>query len=261
MSITKKMRFEVFKRDSFTCQYCGKSAPDVVLNADHIDPKANGGTDDIMNLITSCFDCNQGKKDRTLNDTTVIQKRKRQLDELQTRREQLEMLMEWQQGLSSLNDETLEAMHSLWRQLAKGYRLGESGLTILAKWIKKYDLIELADAMRISTDQYLIYPKVQEGDTKATAESVEKAFDYVPRIISNKKKMEAKPYLKELYYVRGILKRRLSYVNDWKSLDLLETAYLAGATVEELTEVAKTVRNWTIFVATMSSLINQEDAE
>lgn len=30
-SIGKKTRFEVFKRDSFTCQYCGQKAPDVIL--------------------------------------------------------------------------------------------------------------------------------------------------------------------------------------------------------------------------------------
>lgn len=30
-SISKKLRFEVFKRDGFTCQYCGRMAPDVVL--------------------------------------------------------------------------------------------------------------------------------------------------------------------------------------------------------------------------------------
>lgn len=29
--ISKKIRFEVFKRDGFTCQYCGRMAPDVVL--------------------------------------------------------------------------------------------------------------------------------------------------------------------------------------------------------------------------------------
>ncbi len=34
-SISKKIRFEIFKRDAFSCQYCGKSAPDVIL---HIDP-------------------------------------------------------------------------------------------------------------------------------------------------------------------------------------------------------------------------------
>jgi len=30
-TISKKIRFEVFKRDSFTCQYCGKSAPEIIL--------------------------------------------------------------------------------------------------------------------------------------------------------------------------------------------------------------------------------------
>ena len=51
-SISKKNRFEVFKRDSFTCQYCGASAPDVLLEVDHIKPVASGGTNDILNLIT-----------------------------------------------------------------------------------------------------------------------------------------------------------------------------------------------------------------
>jgi len=36
MAISKRDRFEVFKRDKFTCQYCGKAAPDVVLHIDHI---------------------------------------------------------------------------------------------------------------------------------------------------------------------------------------------------------------------------------
>ena len=62
--LSKKTRFEVFKRDSFKCQYCGKSAPEVVLNVDHIVPVAADGKNDIMNLITSCFDCNSGKSDR-----------------------------------------------------------------------------------------------------------------------------------------------------------------------------------------------------
>jgi 5-methylcytosine-specific restriction endonuclease McrA len=60
-AIPKKLRFEVFKRDSFTCQYCGKSAPDIILEVDHIHPVSRGGEEDITNLITSCFDCNRGK--------------------------------------------------------------------------------------------------------------------------------------------------------------------------------------------------------
>lgn len=61
MSISKKIRFEVFKRDNFTCQYCGKSSPNVVLELDHIIPKAEDGDDNFENLTTSCFDCNRGK--------------------------------------------------------------------------------------------------------------------------------------------------------------------------------------------------------
>lgn len=60
-AISKKTRFEVFKRDSFTCQYCGAHPPESILEPDHINPVCNGGGNDLNNLITSCFDCNRGK--------------------------------------------------------------------------------------------------------------------------------------------------------------------------------------------------------
>ena len=65
-ALSKKTRFEIFKRDLFTCQYCGATPPDVVLEVDHIMPVAGGGTNDEMNLITSCVDCNRGKGKREL---------------------------------------------------------------------------------------------------------------------------------------------------------------------------------------------------
>lgn len=61
MAISKTVRFEVFKRDSFTCGYCGRTPPSVVLEVDHVDPRSRGGSGDINNLITACFDCNRGK--------------------------------------------------------------------------------------------------------------------------------------------------------------------------------------------------------
>lgn len=70
-STGKRLRFEVFKRDYFTCQYCGAQPPDAVLVVDHIVPVAAGGTSTIDNLITACEPCNQGKADKPLGDRMV----------------------------------------------------------------------------------------------------------------------------------------------------------------------------------------------
>lgn len=60
-SISKKRRFDIFKRDAFTCQYCGRKPPAVVLELEHVIPVCEGGADDDTNLLCSCFDCNRGK--------------------------------------------------------------------------------------------------------------------------------------------------------------------------------------------------------
>lgn len=60
-SLSKKTRFEVFKRDGFKCQYCGAHPPSVLLHVDHIKPVADGGKNDEDNLITACESCNLGK--------------------------------------------------------------------------------------------------------------------------------------------------------------------------------------------------------
>lgn len=66
-AISKRVRFEVFKRDAFTCQYCGAHPPGALLHIDHIEAVANGGLNDIDNLITACEPCNLGKGARPLN--------------------------------------------------------------------------------------------------------------------------------------------------------------------------------------------------
>jgi hypothetical protein len=61
VAISKRQRFDIFNRDSFTCRYCGKTPPNVLLVVDHIIPISKGGTNDSDNLATSCEQCNQGK--------------------------------------------------------------------------------------------------------------------------------------------------------------------------------------------------------
>ena len=59
--LSKRTRFEVFKRDDFQCAYCGRRPPEIVLHVDHIVPVAEGGGDDFANLLTACDECNLGK--------------------------------------------------------------------------------------------------------------------------------------------------------------------------------------------------------
>lgn len=66
-AISTRRRFEVFKRDRFTCQYCGAHPPAVILHCDHIIPVAEGGTNDETNLTTACENCNLGKSDVPLS--------------------------------------------------------------------------------------------------------------------------------------------------------------------------------------------------
>lgn len=59
--ISKKMRFYIFARDNFTCQYCRSTQKE--LHVDHIKPVSRGGDNSEKNLITACADCNLGKLD------------------------------------------------------------------------------------------------------------------------------------------------------------------------------------------------------
>lgn len=56
-----KLRWQVLARDSFACVYCGRRPPEVALEVDHRHSIADGGSDELINLCTSCQDCNRGK--------------------------------------------------------------------------------------------------------------------------------------------------------------------------------------------------------
>lgn len=59
--ITKKLRFEILKRDGFRCRYCGKISKAAQLHVDHIHPRDLGGSDSPTNLATACIECNIAK--------------------------------------------------------------------------------------------------------------------------------------------------------------------------------------------------------
>lgn len=61
MAVSPTLRFQILRRDNHTCQSCGRSAPEVKLQVDHVIPEALGGPTEATNLRALCEDCNRGK--------------------------------------------------------------------------------------------------------------------------------------------------------------------------------------------------------
>lgn len=199
--ISKRIRFEVFKRDSFTCQYCGKKSPDVVLEVDHVEPVSKGGKTVMLNLVTSCFHCNRGKSNIKLSDTSVIEKQKKALIELQEKQEQLKMLLKWRSGLLNIETQELQGVQDAWTSLTT-YHLNDVGIATIKKLLKQFGLRAILESMDIIT-KYLVY-----RDSKITHESVEVAF----------KKMRGVCYIRSLpedkrkeYQILGSIRLTMKY--------------------------------------------------
>ena len=71
MAVSKRLRYEILRRDNHACRYCGGAAPDVKLRVDHAIPVALGGGDEPGNLVTSCEPCNSGKTSTAPDQRTV----------------------------------------------------------------------------------------------------------------------------------------------------------------------------------------------
>jgi hypothetical protein len=253
--IPKSVRFEVFKRDSFRCQYCGATAPEVLLQIDHIAPVSKGGTNDIVNLLTSCAACNAGKSDRTLDDNTAVVKSRRQMEELQERREQLEMMMAWREGLRDVQEESVGRVCDYWHRVAPGYTCTGNAKADVAKWIRQFSIAEVCHAMDIAAEQYLSF----KNDGAATAESWDTAFAKIPGICIVDRASVAEPDLKDIYYIRGIVRKRLDgrYFDGHKCLEWLRCARSWDVPIEDLRALAKRITSWTRFVDAVCDAIDE----
>ena len=242
--ISKSTRFEVFKRDSFTCQYCGKRAPDVVLEVDHINPVSKGGDNDISNLITACFDCNRGKRDKKLTENQAIKKQKEELDKLNQRREQLEMMAQWRAELIDIeNEEADKIMKLVSDSLGLNSKLTDTGRTKMKRLIKKYGFDEVLESSIIAYEQY----------------DINIAFSKIEPIIKNKKMQQEHPEMKDLFYIRAIVKNKFSYYDLNTAIMLLKKCYELGATIDSLKDFTRNCSNWTQWKNGLNEFIEENE--
>ena len=61
----KFSRVNIYARDNYKCQYCGKKAPISELTYDHVVPRSQGGLTEWTNIVTCCYLCNRKKGGQT----------------------------------------------------------------------------------------------------------------------------------------------------------------------------------------------------
>lgn len=178
MGVSKSLRFEVFARDSFTCQYCGRRPPEVVLEVDHIHPQSKGGEDVIINLITACWDCNRGKSAKVISE--VAPRPDADLAFLKTQQEIVEVqrFLEARKKLAAVQDELCESLKDVWQE----YLTEDTAPTnaVLLPWIEKYGAEEISEAIAAAGKAYL-------RDQFHGYNKFEKIIKYVGAILRNRK--------------------------------------------------------------------------
>lgn len=201
--ISKKVRFSVFKRDNFTCKYCGKRSPDVVLEIDHIIPVVDGGTNDTINLTTACFDCNRGKGKERLELNQVVDKQKEEIDFILEKNAQLEELVRHLQDIQ----DTVEIEHQIFvKEYARliHYNVYDcftdeqynARRAVLLKGIKKYGIDEIIECLNISYNQY--FEKHEE----------KYFFDMIFKIAKCREQHKKNPNLKNVYLIKAIMEKK-----------------------------------------------------
>lgn len=149
--IGKKLRFDIFKRDGFKCQYCGATPPMVVLHVDHIRPVADGGGNEATNLVTSCSCCNLGKGARSL--TAVPKSLSQKAAEVAEREEQLAgyaAIME--AARQRVEDDTWRAIEHLVGTSAP--KCNERQFASVSRFVEELGVYEVLDAAEVARRRF-----------------------------------------------------------------------------------------------------------
>lgn len=147
--VGKKLRFDVFKRDGFQCQYCGSCPPEVVLEVDHIKPVSKGGTNQVDNMITACFDCNRGKSNGLLevSPETIAEKAER----MEEKREQLKAFERLQRAERRRQDKAIDKLEGIFKNYHSNRGFTDKFKNDIRRhFLPRISVFQLEDAMEIA---------------------------------------------------------------------------------------------------------------
>ncbi len=126
--VPKRVRFEVLRRDNYTCRYCRST--DNPLTIDHVIPDVLGGSNDPSNLVAACKDCNAGKASSSPDEATVAQVSEEQLRWARAVRLAASRALAEQEAMI----ERLGPFFDYWYEFVPGYRRGNPAWEMPGDW-------------------------------------------------------------------------------------------------------------------------------
>lgn len=150
-TISVRARFEIFKRDSFTCQYCRSRPPQVVLNVDHIIPVSDRGDNHTTNLTTACEACNSGKSNIPLSSMPASLEA--MAEEAAERRAQMEACAAFlQKDREAFEDDCWAVADHLKRDASRGY--SSHNFRSVKMFVRRLGYARTLDAAQIAADRW-----------------------------------------------------------------------------------------------------------
>jgi hypothetical protein len=151
-AISRRLRFEILRRDSNTCRYC--HATDTPLVIDHVLPVALGGTDDPSNLVAACKDCNAGKTSTSPDAALVAQ-----VDEDAVRwAAAMRLARDRALAAREAREQELAPLFDCWYHFVPSYKIGDWRWELPSNWAEVVgglldaglSAVLMGDAMRIA---------------------------------------------------------------------------------------------------------------
>ena len=146
VNISKRTRFEIFKRDGFRCVYCGATPLQKPLHVDHVVPQAEGGASKPSNLVTACADCNLGKAAVPLEQKRFAPKIATQAD-----KDHAQQILEYlaiQREVEAAKTKVADVVADRWEEVIGP--LSQEMYSRLAGHLSRWPLAKLEEAMQIT---------------------------------------------------------------------------------------------------------------
>ena len=248
----KRVKYEVFEKDSFKCQSCGMGTPNVTLQLIRIqDTQHNDEWLDIAFLSTSCKICEKKKSgvdEKNPNNFMSV-------DELEERLQQLKMLINWRKGMLNIRKQQLNNLIAYWENKITDFQTNNDQKKYLAAYISKYSSDEIRSAMDMAVDKFIQFC----DDGTLDKNSILIAFSKIPEICQTKTEIVNAHESDGLQRIHNQLEHSINgFFDSNRATQWLNYARSWEVQIDDLFKMASSVKSWTEFSLHIDKMVEKQ---